>query len=980
MRDFVLFFFIALIGLANGDEENEKLEFQFEKHPQPFIVKKDLKLLNENNGSIQLTFRANEGYNEDLGEYINKALRVKLEIEKEQSGKIYRDLAFTDWSETRQFEIIGNSSGKAHEFFYNSGILYFRYNETAPNFTLTVTEIPFLHGCECSGFSYEYPDGIRNPTQFPGAILTLDIPKNCTMIKCGWASESDMRMGQEIDFSFLGAYDKNDRFYIRNSNGTTSLLPESGSFKRFKMMINEPFEIYFISGPNPSRDRHMNFQSRRIGRMDQRMILGNGSGHDTHNSLDGVLESRELHYLQSQMQNAPFKLPTSNMDSAISSQASLAGYQNPIFDTPPSLYNSPQFNSVLNTPIVTSLQSNIAVACCVCSTECGRGHGFQLSTCNHIYCNNCISLTIGKHGRYCTLCFATNMALESAYMRQLPTHGGTEDLTSLFSSRLPLNDVLMSKPSSALLETTLANHAPFSQRFDSLNKEISNHHLFDVDPEPIRAPVFSPSKTAQKSRVCAGCHEGAAQYCENCQESLCDDCVSAHQRVRFTRDHHIVRLPERRECIKETAEESQPQFIAVKLIQPDGSPLDLAITERSVGGVSLNFVPKLKGVHNLYIQLQGSNTKGAPIQFEVLRGRNYKEVADRGELFHFGKEGSEDGELCRPWGICCDQKGRIIVADRSNNRIQIFDPEGKFLQKFGMGGNRPGQFDRPAGVCVNTHNQIIVADKDNHRVQVFDNDGNFVFKFGERGRSQGMFNYPWGVATNNLNEIAVSDTRNHRVQIFSSHGEFLLKCGFDTAYFYKHLDSPRGVCYLPNGQLLITDFNNHRVVLMGPKGGPDMKCYGSEGDQEGLFLRPQGIAIDMEGHILVCDSRNNRVQVFASDDMRCVTVFGGAKLALSPTTSHATKSPTQDINLLAMPMPPVTSMQGTPLSLDFTSPPPTNPSKGKPPMMQFGSNTTQSETAVGSSLALLDRPTDLCIGLDGRIYVVDFGNNCVRVF
>lgn len=94
-----------------------------------------------------------------------------------------------------------------------------------------------------------------------------------------------------------------------------------------------------------------------------------------------------------------------------------------------------------------------------------------------------------------------------------------------------------------------------------------------------------------------------------------------------------------------------------------------------------------------------------------------------------------------------------------------------------------------------------------------------MFKFGERGRPQGMFNYPWGVATNAHNEIAVSDTRNHRVQvlftiflffsdctlqIFSSTGEFLLKCGFDTAYFYKHLDSPRGVCYLPNGQLLIT--------------------------------------------------------------------------------------------------------------------------------------------------------------------------------
>lgn len=124
--------------------------------------------------------------------------------------------------------------------------------------------------------------------------------------------------------------------------------------------------------------------------------------------------------------------------------------------------------------------------------------------------------------------------------------------------------------------------------------------------------------------------------------------------------------------------------------------------------------------------------------------------------------------------------------------------------KFGQGGTRPGQFDRPAGITTNTLNNIIVADKDNHRVQVFDENGVFLFKFGERGRPNGMFNYPWGVACNSLNHIAVSDTRNHRVQIFNPKGMFIRKCGFDTAYFYKHLDSPRGLCYLPDGHLLIT--------------------------------------------------------------------------------------------------------------------------------------------------------------------------------
>lgn len=56
----------------------------------------------------------------------------------------------------------------------------------------------------------------------------------------------------------------------------------------------------------------------------------------------------------------------------------------------------------------------------------------------------------------------------------------------------------------------------------------------------------------------------------------------------------------------------------------------------------------------------------------IRKGRNYAAIARNGPILSFGGEGSEDGKLCRPWGICCDLKGRIIVADRSNNRIQVF--------------------------------------------------------------------------------------------------------------------------------------------------------------------------------------------------------------------------------------------------------------------------------------------------------------------
>ncbi|BET01527.1 Hypothetical protein NTJ_14343 [Nesidiocoris tenuis] len=229
----------------------------------------------------------------------------------------------------------------------------------------------------------------------------------------------------------------------------------------------------------------------------------------------------------------------------------------------------------------------------------------------------------------------------------------------------------------------------------------------------------------------------------------------------------------------------------------------------------------------------------------------------------FGTEGVENGQLCRPWGVCCDREGKIVVADRSNHRIQIFSPEGRFLSKFGSHGKNPGQFDRPAGVAVDFSNgRIVVADKDNHRIQVFAEDGRFLFAFGELGSRDGQFNYPWDVAVNVAGQIVVSDTRNRRIQLFTDDGVFVDKYGFeDVGHNPKHFDSPRGVAFMRSGNVIVTDFNNHRLVVV-ERNFKKAFFLGGEGVGPNQFHRPQGIAIDNEGNIVVADSRNHRIQIF----------------------------------------------------------------------------------------------------------------------
>ena len=59
----------------------------------------------------------------------------------------------------------------------------------------------------------------------------------------------------------------------------------------------------------------------------------------------------------------------------------------------------------------------------------------------------------------------------------------------------------------------------------------------------------------------------------------------------------------------------------------------------------------------------------------------------------WGKRGSAPGEFDTPHGLAFDSRGRLFVADRGNNRIQIFDQDGKFLDEW-------KQFSRPSGIYI----------------------------------------------------------------------------------------------------------------------------------------------------------------------------------------------------------------------------------------------------------------------------------------
>lgn len=341
-----------------------------------------------------------------------------------------------------------------------------------------------------------------------------------------------------------------------------------------------------------------------------------------------------------------------------------------------------------------------------------------------------------------------------------------------------------------------------------------------------------------------------------------------HQQRTGTASTHLLRAR-----IKESLQFPPISPMAPVELKPDTVELLSLTSFNSPQQPHQQQVSKMVGVRSGITPPRGRpiHGLGAPIVVREVMGAGSASVGSGGGsmlnvgAFSFGSEGEMDGQLCRPWGVCCDRVGNIIVADRSNNRVQVFHPNGVFSRKFGIQGTAPGHFDRPAGVAIDPQNRIVVADKDNHRIQLFTIEGKFILMFGEKGSRNGQFNYPWDVAVNSHGHIIVSDTRNHRVQLFTNEGMFLSKYGFESsANMWKHFDSPRGVTFNPNGSILITDFNNHRLVVID-QNLQHAQFLGQEGSGFKQFLRPQGIVCDDEGRIIVADSRNNRIQVFESN-------------------------------------------------------------------------------------------------------------------
>ena len=133
----------------------------------------------------------------------------------------------------------------------------------------------------------------------------------------------------------------------------------------------------------------------------------------------------------------------------------------------------------------------------------------------------------------------------------------------------------------------------------------------------------------------------------------------------------------------------------------------------------------------------------------------------------WGSKGSDLNQLNDPEGIALSPDGRIFIADTANNRILVWDQDGKPLTSYGSFGTRadwrnPPQFNHPAGVFVYPSNQIYVSDTLNNRIVALDEKGLAVTAWGSQGAVTNQFNLPRSISEDHYGNLWILDSGNSR--------------------------------------------------------------------------------------------------------------------------------------------------------------------------------------------------------------------------
>jgi sugar lactone lactonase YvrE len=185
----------------------------------------------------------------------------------------------------------------------------------------------------------------------------------------------------------------------------------------------------------------------------------------------------------------------------------------------------------------------------------------------------------------------------------------------------------------------------------------------------------------------------------------------------------------------------------------DNSDLDPIIRFDPDGNVKAMFGKRMfSWPHGLHVDRDGNvwvteAGTGKPAAGAKPIGHQVFKFSPQGKLLmtlgEAGVSGKDDSHFNAPSDVMTAPNGDIFVADghnqNGNNRIVKFSKDGKFIKAFGQTGTGPGQLSGPHAIAMDASGRIFVADRYNQRIVIFDQEGKYLTRWTQFGMPSDVF-------------------------------------------------------------------------------------------------------------------------------------------------------------------------------------------------------------------------------------------------
>jgi DNA-binding beta-propeller fold protein YncE len=185
------------------------------------------------------------------------------------------------------------------------------------------------------------------------------------------------------------------------------------------------------------------------------------------------------------------------------------------------------------------------------------------------------------------------------------------------------------------------------------------------------------------------------------------------------------------------------------------------------------------------------------------------------------------GPFNRCTNLAAGPSGDLYVTDGYGNcRVHRFSPSGELLGSWGEPGTGPGRFHLPHGLAVDADGRVLVADRENDRIQVFTPDGGFVEEWTDVQRPCDLTVAPDGTVyvaelwrpagSRSFVSGATRGDRPGRLSILSPRGEVIERWGDSTSdrAAVGNFIAPHGIARDSRGDLYVAEVTH--TFAVGP--------------------------------------------------------------------------------------------------------------------------------------------------------------------